>query len=61
MFSMPGTLKPSSRKELVSSIDIFPTILDAVNMEVPQNLPGLNLLNKMEHVTNTIKLQTNIL
>ena len=47
MFSMPGTLKPSSRKELVSSIDILPTILDAVNMEVPQNLPGLNLWDNL--------------
>jgi uncharacterized sulfatase len=48
MFSMPGTLKPSSRKELVSSIDIFPTILDAVNIEVPQNLPGLNLWDNLK-------------
>ena len=48
MFSMPGTLKPSSRKELVSSIDILPTILDAVNMEVPQNLPGLNLWDSLK-------------
>ncbi len=48
LFSMPGTLKPSSRKELISSIDILPTILDAVNMEVPQNLPGLNLWDNLK-------------
>ncbi len=48
MFSMPGTLNPSSRKELVSSIDILPTILDAVNLEIPQNLPGLNLWDNLK-------------
>ena len=48
MFSMPGTLKPSAREELVSSIDIVPTILGAVNRQVPQNLPGLNLWNNLK-------------
>lgn len=48
MFSMPGTLKPSSRKELLSSIDLLPTILNAVNLEIPQNLPGLNLWDNLK-------------
>ena len=48
LFSMPGTLKPSSRKELISSIDILPTILEAVNIEIPQNLPGLNLWDNLK-------------
>ena len=48
MFSMPGTLKPSSRKELSSSIDFVPTILSAVNLEIPKNLPGLNLWDNLK-------------
>ena len=57
MFSMPGTLKPSSRKELVSSIDFMPTILNAVNLEIPQNLPGLNL---WEHLKSEKEIDRNI-
>ena len=47
MFSWPGQLKPSEREELVSSIDLFPTILHAANIEVPQNLPGLDLWDEL--------------
>jgi len=49
LFSMPGTLKPSSRKELVSSIDLFPTILSAAGIEPPRNLPGLNLWDALKN------------
>ena len=43
MFSLPGKLKPSNRPELISSIDLFPTVLSAVNVDYPKNLPGLDL------------------
>ncbi|HIG26424.1 MAG TPA: sulfatase [Verrucomicrobiales bacterium] len=48
MFSWPGTLKPADRKELVSSIDLVPTMLAAAGVAVPKNLPGLNLLENMK-------------
>ncbi|PHR95741.1 MAG: sulfatase [Blastopirellula sp.] len=47
MFSWPGTLKPADRKELVSSIDLVPTMLAAAGVKAPSNLPGLNLLPNM--------------
>lgn len=47
MFSWPGHLKPARRDELVSSIDIVPTVLAATGATVPEELPGLNLLDEM--------------
>ena len=44
MFSWPGMLASADRKEVVSSIDIMPTILAATGARVPAGLPGLNLL-----------------
>lgn len=44
MFSWPGQLPSGERPELVSSIDIVPTILAAAGARIPQDLPGLNLL-----------------
>lgn len=45
MYSWPGTIQPGDRKEqLGSSIDMMPTALVAAGAEVPENLPGLNLL-----------------
>jgi uncharacterized sulfatase len=43
MFSWPGTLKPADRPELVSSIDLVPTILALAGSEAPKDLPGLDL------------------
>ena len=48
MFRWPSKIKPQERDELVSSIDIVPTILAASNVKVPENLPGLNLLPHLE-------------
>jgi arylsulfatase A-like enzyme len=48
MFQWPGHLKPADRSELVSSIDIFPTILAAAGARIPDGLPGLNLLDSMQ-------------
>ena len=47
MFSWPGTLKPADRPELVSSVDLYPTILSAAGIDLQQDAPqpyaGTNL------------------
>ena len=43
-FSHSMLLKPSKRSENITSLDIFPTLLAAAKVEVPKDLPGLNLL-----------------
>lgn len=49
MFRWPGRIQPGSRGEqLCSSVDIAPTILGAVGVPVPPNLPGFNLLPVLE-------------
>jgi arylsulfatase A-like enzyme len=48
MFSWPTHLKPKHRPELVSSIDVVPTILGATGARMPQDLPGLNLVPNLE-------------
>ena len=48
LFSWPDKIKPADRNELVSSIDIMPTILAAAGARVPSDLPGLNLLENLE-------------
>jgi arylsulfatase A-like enzyme len=40
----PGRVRPGRYLDLVSTIDIAPTILAAAGVDVPANLPGLNLL-----------------
>ena len=47
MFRLPGRLKPADRPELVSSIDIVPTMLAAAGAPIPEGLPGLNLMPQM--------------
>ena len=48
MFSWPnGGLKPADRPELVSSIDLVPTILAAAGARIPKELPGLDLLENL--------------
>tara|TARA_B100001027_G_scaffold215525_1_gene189669 strand:+ start:4563 stop:5918 length:1356 start_codon:yes stop_codon:yes gene_type:complete len=49
MFSWPnGDLKNGKRKDVVSSIDLFPTVLAATGARIPKNLPGLNLLENLK-------------
>jgi len=52
MFSWPGKLKPSDRPDLVSSIDLVPTILAAAEARKPGDLPGINLLPHLENETS---------
>lgn len=44
MLSWPGVIKPGKRQELVSSIDLVPTVLSAAGARIPENLPGLDLM-----------------
>jgi len=48
MFSWPrGNLKNGRRKDVVSSIDLFPTVLAATGARTPKRLPGVNLLENL--------------
>ncbi|MBH55487.1 MAG: sulfatase [Opitutaceae bacterium] len=52
LYSWPAKLKPAHRTDLVSSIDIFPTMLAAAGTRNPKiEVPGLNLLPNMEKGT----------
>lgn len=44
MVAWPKKLKPQDRPEIVSSIDLVPTILNAAGAPVPEGLPGIDLL-----------------
>lgn len=46
MVSWPRTIDPSRSTELAHSIDIFPTIAAITGISAPDNLPGINLLDK---------------
>ena len=47
MLRWPNVIKPRMEtRALASSIDLVPTILDACRVEVPEQLPGLNLLGQ---------------
>ena len=49
MFSWPnGSLDPAKRPELVSSIDLFPTVLAAAGARIPNDVPGVNLLENLQ-------------
>ncbi|MFK7766124.1 MAG: sulfatase [Mariniblastus sp.] len=48
MFSWPGKLSPQDRSELCSSIDLMPTILGAIECDVPGKLPGMNLFSNLQ-------------
>lgn len=47
-FHWPKKLRPADRPELVSSIDLMPTMLAAAGAEIPEDLPGLNLFPNLE-------------
>ena len=51
MFSLPSQLKAQMRSEVISSIDIVPTILGAAGVEIPAGLPGKNLFANMKEQT----------
>ncbi len=47
MFSWPGKIKTADRPELVSSIDLVPTILSLAGARIPKDLPGLDLADNL--------------
>ncbi len=51
LFSWRGSLEPAQRSELISSIDLLPTILAAAGAATPGKLPGLNLLPDLQQQT----------
>jgi len=57
MLSWPGHIPPGERDEIVSSIDLFPTMLAAAGQDAPADLPGANLLPIVEG-TKSLKRNT---
>jgi len=47
IYSWPNKIKPSVRQDLVNSIDVLPTICGATGINVPEGLPGLNLMDAL--------------
>ncbi len=48
LFRWPKKIPPAKREDLVSSIDLYPTMLAAAGAPLPEDLPGLNLLPMLE-------------
>lgn len=46
MISWPDKVKPFNDDNFAHSIDLFPTFAAAAGLTAPENLPGINLLNK---------------
>lgn len=44
LLSWKGVIQPQVRDELVSSVDLVPTILSAAGVPIPGHLPGLDLM-----------------
>ncbi|WP_342807854.1 sulfatase [Alteromonas sp. M12] len=57
MFSLPSQLNAQMRTEVVSSIDIVPTILGAAGIEVPNDLPGENLFSNMKNESPIVRVK----
>lgn len=47
LFSWPGKINVGDYPEVVSSIDLMPTVLSAAGASIPDSLPGLNLIPLM--------------
>jgi uncharacterized sulfatase len=45
MFCWPDKWLPAERSEVISSVDLMPTMLAAAGARIPSGLPGLNLLD----------------
>jgi arylsulfatase A-like enzyme len=52
LFSWPGRLSPADRPELVSSIDLVPTLLSAAGARPVTDLPGLDLWPHLQGSTS---------
>lgn len=58
MFSWPGKLKPTKRPEFISSINLYPTILEMAGIAIPDGLPGRSLWSALQ---SGEKLEQNII
>ncbi|GAB4153407.1 MAG: sulfatase [Planctomycetaceae bacterium] len=47
MFRWPGKIKPRVSQQLVSSIDIAPTVLAACGLKPTRQMPGMNLMESL--------------
>jgi uncharacterized sulfatase len=47
MIRWPDVIRPGSYDSLVSSVDIFPTLLSALGADAPADLPGIDLMPVM--------------
>ena len=48
MFSWKGKISPKHRPEFISSIDLYPTILEIADIEIPEDLPGRSLWSALK-------------
>lgn len=48
MFNWPGKLSPVKRSEFISSIDLYPTILQVAGIPQPEGLPGTDLWDALQ-------------
>ena len=52
-FTLPGQIPANKRRDdLISSLDVYPTILDYANVEVPESAEGINLRKHIEAGTS---------
>lgn len=58
IFSWPGVLAPGVRNEVISSIDLMPTILGAAGIETDIPMDGINL---WPHLTEVVPLDREII
>ena len=56
-FNWPAKLAPADRPELVSSIDLVPTILSLAGADVPGSLPGLDLTDAIRNGSKIARKQ----
>ncbi len=52
---LPNLKKPSVIKELVQSIDIFPTILELLSLPIPHQAQGISLVGLMEEKKSALR------
>ncbi len=46
MVSWPGRIEPSKSEDFVHAIDLFPTVCALAGIVPPENLPGINLMDR---------------
>jgi len=44
MYRLPGRIRPADHRQVATTLDVMPTVLQAAGLEVPAGLPGIGLL-----------------